>query len=372
MSVERDCLHNIIGLSETVCDCFDDGKPADYNESESGIFLDQLDGLDLNTVNAISDCAQGGLWDIMLKSRENGIKAFKADVLGLLLTKYKPKRKPFSGVIGSSSGKNFLSLNTDFAGERIYCANIIGGVMVIKRIGVFMDSDATFDIEVRNELGDSPIETRTVSSQANKLTWNDVPDIELPMNLETNDNPNYFITYPTAGLKPKDTTNGCGCSQNIYKYYWSLQRPMFKTFQKDRWSEYIMITGITGNDLADVENFDTSEKNYGLFFDVEFKCATSDLICNEAINYESNGVALAMAYAIRYKAGFLLIDSLLASGNISRYTMMDRERLMQKKNTYNKEYQDRIQWITDQINYQANDCLVCNHFDDIRKVGILA
>jgi hypothetical protein len=233
MSLPADCLQYVIGLSQTSCECFADDKPLDYDRSDSGIYLDQLEGLNLNLVDSANDCDQGSVWDIMLRSKENAIKSFKADLIGSLLTKYKQKRQPFSGVIGSKSSKNTLNLQTTYAGERIYSSNIIGGVMKIKRLGVFMNATNSFDVEIYNQYDADPLYVIPVSSVANQLYWNDV-DIELPMNLETQDDPNYYIIYPVSGMQPKDTANGCGCSSSVYKYYWNLQRPAFKSYQKDR------------------------------------------------------------------------------------------------------------------------------------------
>jgi len=50
-----DCYNYIIGLSRTNCECFD--IPADASESMSGLYLDELESL--NIINAISECAKG-------------------------------------------------------------------------------------------------------------------------------------------------------------------------------------------------------------------------------------------------------------------------------------------------------------------------
>ncbi len=373
MSLDPECLDNVIGLSETQCACFTTGAPYDVNESKSGLFLDQLEGITLDIAGSIEDCGQGSLWDIMAKSRSNAIKSFKSDVLTGLLSKYKQKRQPFSGVIGSAKYKNNLTLPNTYAGVRIYSANIIGGIMSVKRIGLLFDNNYTFDVSIYNDLSDSPIATYTVTTNANALTWFNISSaLNLDMNEISNDNPNYYLIYTASGKKPKDITAGCGCSTSVYHYYWNLNKPQFKSYEKDRWSEYIMLTGINGDDISDRENWGTTSYLNGILLDVDFKCKVNDLICTDDMDFTSNGVALAMAFAIRYKAGFFLIDSILASGQINRYTMMDRERLMQKKNTYNTEYQSRIDWITDEINWKANDCLECKDFDDIMKVGILS
>ena len=45
MSDIGDCLEHIIGLSQTTCDCWEDGKSSDYNESDSGIYITDLEPL---------------------------------------------------------------------------------------------------------------------------------------------------------------------------------------------------------------------------------------------------------------------------------------------------------------------------------------
>lgn len=373
MSSTPECLDNVIGLSETTCDCFTSGMPYDADTSKSGLYLDQLEGLTLDIAKSIEDCEQGGLWDLMARDRSNATKAFKADMLSSLLSKYKQKRQPFSGIIGSTKWKTNLDLPNTYSGVRIFSANIIGGIMSLKRIGLLFDNAYTFDVSIYNDLEPGPLATYSVTTNPNALTWFNLASVlNLDMNDTSSENPNYYLIYTVSGKKPKDIKAGCGCSSSVYHYYWNINSPQFRSYEKDRWSEYIMLTGINGDDISDRENWGTTSYLNGLVLDVEFKCKVNDLICSDDMDFTSNGVAIAMAYALRYKAGFLLIDSILASGQINRYTMMDRERLMQKKNTYNKEYQDRIEWITDEINWKANDCLACKDFDDILKVGIFS
>lgn len=373
MSLVPECLDDIIGLSETSCDCFDTGKPYNYNESKSGLFLDQLEGLNLKLVQGAEDCEEGSLWDMLDKARRNAIKAFKADIIGTLLTNYKYKRQPFSGVIGNQKFTKNLSLNTSYGGGRIFCANVIGGVLSLKRIGLLFDTSKTFDIEIYNNFNDSPIAEYTVHCNANVLTWFDLPTaLNLNMTNEADvENPQYYLVYSTSGLNPKDNRAGCGCGGG-YRYYFNPGKPAFKSYEKERWSEYVMLAGISGNDISDRENWSTTEYLNGLILDVSFKCRVQDLICTEDMDFESNGAALAMANAIRYKSGVFLIDSILASNNINGYTMTDRERLMGKKNSYAKEYNDRIVWLGSEINYRANDCLACKDFDDVIKTGIFS
>lgn len=367
------CLSHIIGLSQTTCECFDDGKPNSAITSESGLYLDEIEGLNLNLIDSAEDCETGGIWDAMEKARENATLAFKTDLMASLLGRYKAKRNPFTGIVGSSKFKNSLTLSGTYGGVRIYCANIISGLMTINRIGLVFEQAATFDIYVYNNVDDTPIQTYEVNSVANKLTWFTLPaPLNLEMSDETSENPQYYILYSVSGKNPKDIQGGCGCSSQVYKYYWNINNPVFKSYERDRWSEYIMLTGIQGSTISEREDWTTSSYLNGIMLDAEFVCKQNELICKQNLNFESNPLAMVMAYTVRFKAAALLIDSILSSSNLNRVTMMEREALYGKRSSYLKNYNERIEYLSNQINWKANDCLACNDFDDVIKVGILS
>lgn len=61
------CLDTVIGLSRTVCNCYED-QPADYDVSDSGLYIDELEGLNLQIAGGAADCEQGGVFDLLQKS----------------------------------------------------------------------------------------------------------------------------------------------------------------------------------------------------------------------------------------------------------------------------------------------------------------
>ena len=372
MSLTPDCLDDIIGLSKTNCECFTTGQPSPTSKSD--LWLDELEGMNLKLADSIKDCEEGSLWDILIKARTNSIKAFRSDLMASLMTKYKKKREPCSVVVGSADFKTNIDLVNTYAGIRVWMANIISGVMTVKRIGLVFDSAATFNISVFDGLSDSAIMTFSVTSQANKLTWYDLP---LPLNLDMNyeasqSNPNYYFVYEKAAFKPKNITASCGCSGSHYKYYWNTSHPTYKSYAKHCWSEYIMLTGTAGDSIGTREDWGTSQYLNRLILDVDFKCKVSDLICKSDLDFENNELAMVMAYAVRFKAGEMVMASLLASAKPNIYTMSDREGIAGRKKAYSLEYQNRINYLTENINYMANDCLKCDDFNDIVKTGILA
>ena len=58
------CLENIVGLSETACNCWDAEKPVDFdalNASSSGLYVAAADTIPLKWANSSADCENGGL-----------------------------------------------------------------------------------------------------------------------------------------------------------------------------------------------------------------------------------------------------------------------------------------------------------------------
>ena len=81
------------------------------------------------------------------------------------------------------------------------------------------------------------------------------------------------------------------------------------------------------------------------------------LICRE---YDrENAIAVTMAWAVMYKAGELLIESILNSNEINRYTMMNREALYGKRSHFRKEYETRIMYLAQVIDFSSSDCFIC-------------
>lgn len=375
MSLIPHCLDNIIGLSRTACDCFDP-KSFQSDVSTSGRYLDETEGLSLNMADAAADCETGTVWDLMDKARSNAILSFKGDMMAKLLTTYKHKRKPWSGLMGGTDFKNSITLTGDYAGIQVYCQNIIGGLMSVKRIGLVFDSAADFTVYVYDNLTDTVVDQFDVHANANSLTWYNLSaPLNLDMNNYGNQSPRYYFLYDVGAFSPKDVKASCGCGGGHYAYYFKPDAPQFKAYppyEKYRWSEFIMLAGTSGSTLSTRENWGTTQYLNGLILDVDFKCKIQDLLCKDTLDFETNENAVVMAAAIQYRAAALLIDNILASGTINRYTMTDRERLMGKKNTYTTEYNNRIDFLAQNINLTANDCLECNDFNDLLKVGIFS
>lgn len=374
-------MDNIIGLSTTECNCFVDGIPIDAGTSESGLMLDRLEGLNLQLISGAADC-ENSLWVMMDKARNEASSQFQSDFYAELQNKYSLKRKPFRGAIGETRYKNTLTLSgaPAYAGISVCTNKQKGGIMRIKRIGTCFTQTGSFTLTIYNDLQDASIDSVSLSTEANKVKWNTLTNpIDLPLADEGGSYIRYDMLYTVASApgSPKDNKTSCGCGG--YKPSFDLNAKRFRPANNaaSNWDMYVMVgsaqgsTVTTGND-RDTFSFGSSYLN-GIILDVEFLCDFSDLLCQQVTDFEDNPNAIAVAGAIRYLSGMFLIDYILASSNINYYTMTDRERLMQKKSSYAKEYEYRLkEVITPNVNIDHNDCLVCNNENAPRKVGILS
>ena len=355
------CLDEIIGLSRNECACYDP-TPLGYNDSNSGIFLDELEGIELRTIKADIECGDNDIWTKMSRAVENSKTAFRTDLLAEIGMVTKPRRKMFQGQIGQRTFNADRVNGTVYNGWIIRAANIKGGEFTLKSIKTIMNANANFDIEIWNNIDTSPLLTIPVNSVGNTITDNVLtPDPSLtfplwtPECVDSDFDLEYYIVYNPVGFEPKNNKVDCGCSR------------------KNAWENWALIEGVTGDDILDRETWQRDNFANGLVIDLQFNCNTAELICggeDEPLDFMNDAQAMVMAYAIRFKAGEILIEDILSSGNINRYTMLAKERLWGKRNHYVKEYTQRIAYLASRLDTNSNDCLACGD-NRIGKTSIL-
>lgn len=350
--MEMPCLNSIIGLSQTTCECLEEGRPENYNVSKSGIFLDRLEGFNLNMVSGSDDCASGELWQRMAQAVEDAKTDYRSDLMGCVARTYKPRFNSFTGQIGQSTYKNSLNINKLYAGMKIVPAYINGGYFTVNKIGVIINQTAPVTVKVySNENGSTLLFSGSpISAIANTITWAVLSSaLELPMFSQSGQALEYYVLMELNGtFQPKDNKTSCGCSGA----------------KPQGWEQWLSASGVTGSDIMDLENFSTTSDLIlnGVVVNVSLNCKVSEIICSEnyPLDFKEDGNALNTAYAIRFKAGVRLYEYLLSSDNINRFTMMNRERDAAKITEWNNIY---INYIADQCKnierLTDNDCLIC-------------
>lgn len=351
-----DCLDNIIGISETECECLTDQLPASsdeaptYNVSASGIFLDDLEGFNINIASGADDCADGGIWQRMAKAIENAKKDFVRSFLSCVSQLYISRLKNFSWQLGRSQFTGSLtSITGTHFGMRISPLQLKGGFIYIKKIGIIINQSVPVTVQVYSDADGGTIlfenSATPVNAIADTLTW---ATLSTPLELPMWDSSGHYIRYyililQTGNFKPKNNQD-CDCSG---------KRPYL---------QWLDLIGVEGSDVTNLLGFRSSGKYMnGITLDVDVKCKTTEVICSSEypLDFVDDGNAMNMAVCIQLRAGARLYEDILSSDNINRFTMLNREKAQQNIDKWNGQYQEAVIKMCEDVHIEANDCLIC-------------
>ena len=329
--------------------------------------------MNLNYIDGMADdCYPGGIWSIMSHARDNAVRAFIADTNSKLLELNRLKRQPFYGTIGRRTYKQNRSPNQTYAGVRWYCADIVGGVAVIKKIYTLFSQTGTITLYVYNKFNEL-LGTYTLNTTANILTENDISDLELDFHVDFESNPEYFFVFQVGANVPKDNQSDSSCCGKGVRF--DTRKPYFwsQSNKTVGWADYIMC-GSCEVDTLDFMDLGFTTTNYmnGLLFEVEFKCKIGETICKDELDYTANPLAASIAFAVRYKAGETLLTDFLASDKLTRYAMINGEEALANIEMYQTKYKDLLDYIVKEVDIKATDCFECDDILKLKKTGIFA
>lgn len=366
-----DCYESIIGLTRSDCPCYTD-IPDNAADSLSGLYLDELVGLSF--IQSMTDCDNGNdLFFNMEKARDNAISTFQADTNALLLRSFKMRRNPFYGGIGRAISNNNVSLSTgNYLGVRMYCNNVKGGIIYIKSIGTLFNNTGVVSLDIYNNLGEL-VKQYDLTTVANTHTQNTV-DLELPLHSDYTDHLEYFFIYQLGAITPKINDIKCNCGN--FKPVFNCSKPYYNVKHDTvyGWADWLMVGGINSATIPDFTDCGCNTNNYlyGLTFQVEIKCKVSEVLCHEQLDFEGNPLAAAMAIAIQNKAGEILGDWVLRSGNLNRFTLLNTEQFVNDLASFKATYDQMIEYIVESADITQNDCLTCKDIYEMAKRGIFA
>ena len=341
------CFDGVIGISRKADLCTD----TDAYTSDSGLYLDELQGTSLRILNTAGGNAS--LLEKMENARENAINAFKIDALREILKTKEPARKKFVGNIG---GKSFTTTLADatYHGIRMY-SDIAGGAFTLRGITVILSTTEAFDLEIysgeTDEDGAAALHTIALTSLAGRPKYTAITPIELSLE------GNYYFLYDAVGV-PYNNQLTCNCGS--YKWCFDINNPCYK-YSRDRWTEWAMAAGVKGDDLTIRDDWGTSREAMGLILHGDFGCDTLAILCSDHSDWSGNMVDSAIAWAILYKAGSFLAAYIMDSEEINRYTLMGVDGLTANILFYEERYKAMLEFIAENIEEDRNECLKCRN-----------
>jgi len=367
-----DCYDYIIGLSRTECTC-DDPKgdyELDFNTSYSGLYIDELQPLAIS--RALEKC-EDDIWGILDRARQNAIKTFVKDAVRALIEHNELRVYPYTGVIGRRTNNRDRGITNTYAGVHIVCKKIVGGSLTLKKIYAAFNFTGTVAVTIADNLGNTwgPF---TLNTTEDSWVENDIADTELPLWSDLVDNVEYFIYYTVGANQPRNNDVCCNCHKTMA---FAANRPYYLRGHNDayRWAESIMVGGFTTSDISrfDDVTYDYGGNNYlnGLNLEVDINCDLGLVLCKDSLNFESDPLAIATAYAILYKTAEIIGDNIFSHPNMGYAKLVNRENLSREMMVWMNKYNDLIEYIGMETDVQKTDCLQCRDRRPIEKGTIL-
>jgi hypothetical protein len=347
-----------IGITNTDCACITNNLPAGYNESLTGIYLDQVDDfLDLSAFKAGGECLS--MAQILTRSRSTAYADFKRDLFKILQTRFKSRDKDFSGQLGSKAFNSSLATGAAFAGVEITAMPYKGAVMKLTGFYASFNYTGAIDILILQtyqgeedtfyQVGD-PI---TIQATNGQLVKTDLTEpVDLPLYDDTGKILKYYFRYSTEGglITPKNNNLNCGCG--------SVENDAKK---------FVSWSGFTSNLAGDLSSITHMAYMMGINPVVEIKCGSEEMICSQFNNDELTKEVIG--WILAYKAAANALDKLLISPVVNRYTMTDREGMTYLAARLRKKYNNDLQYLTDNMDLGSFDCFLCKDATDAFYMG---
>lgn len=359
-----DCLENIIGVTKSDCPCILEGLTTEQKNalavSKSKLYLDDLEGgISLQSIKDTSLC--GNMADLALGAISNAVQTVSNDLLVLLNKKYAKNKKTYTGLIGSTAFSAEYNFTPRNAGVMLRPREVSDGVFTLEKVHLAWNTQINNAhlVVSRSPSGSSTqaikiFETDVIVTVANGVAEHTLPSpLSLPLAIDGVAQDYFFTIDKTHQLgKPLNTSASCNCGNAEKKL-----------------KEFVQVLGVTGNEVNGKMN--VSSYSGGIILEGNIRCQSEKFVCREFD--ENDAVSVCLAYATRFKAGELLIESVLASDDLNRNTMMRREYFWGKRNHFRKEYAGRMKYLENDgvIDIESTDCYICKD-DSMHITGIIA
>lgn len=339
------CLNGIIGITRTGCLCVLDGLTQEQRDefaiSKSGLYLDELEGaISLNDIKTLDAC--GEYFKLAVDSVAAAKIEFQKDIEIALSNQYENKPK-YNGDLGNAAYSSFLNKTKPYQYMQVVPRYAGDAVIMMQRLRLIVSQPDTVNFYIlagyENETP-QVIYTTTVQTLPNIFTSIPLPENKnLPTTVNGRIMHYYFVWQGTASsTQARDNKLSCGCSGG------------------NPYEDFVFLKGGQSDDLT-MSTKTSDEFSHGLNLLVTISCETGSLVCRE---YDAkNSIAVATAAAIRYKAHAILNQKILDSNTINRFTLMSRDAMYGKRNHFNLEYKNAVDWLAMGVNVRQSGCWIC-------------
>ncbi len=373
-----DCFEYIIGLSDRDCECNEGGRPEDYNESLSGLFISQL--LPEEELESLAGCDRT-FWDSLAEARFLAVRKVQEVFNANVLKKSRLLYPTYSGYLGKTNGSEKLVSTKDYAGLRIQTNGLKSGYINIKSVVANFEATGTVTAAIYQKIGDEAVQVGddiTLNTVANRPTETAV-NRRLPLMDTYGGRAEYFLAYIyDEDFRPILSEVICGpCSGKFYpETNFTNWHPGGYTNPHGMWHNYLAVGGFTADSIAgDITIIDASElgtmvsrETNGLSLQIELGCDLIAGLCGLVNNFDSNPVAMSVATAVHLMSGVILVEKRVNSSLPNRGNITNKEGYKKLAAGWEDEFFGVMKFLTDSVSPEANDCLGCKPYSTIKPL----
>lgn len=364
MSADLSCFNDIIGFSRTTCDCYD---VVNYADSDSGLYLTELEGINIKALNDLPDCDKGAMTARFYTAYQNAVQNLRLDVQTEAHKHYEPRFEAFVGNIGlAQKDATYTGITQTYAYIRLMCRQLVGAKLKIKSINTIFEGTGVKTVWVYNNLNELK-GTYQLNTTANTYVLNDIADLELDLFDARVDYPEYYLVYEVAANRPKNNALNCKACGTTYSFNRSKPCWQLNPQKKIGWANFVCVASGQTDTLdfeaaATLNNSGFGTYMLGLVLDVEIKCDFQQFLCSADFDWNNDPVAIGIAAALRFKTGALMLHDISASGEINRWTMIDHDAILASIAYYDEKYKAITEWLGQEIDMTKSDCWACKEY----------
>lgn len=330
----KQCLDKLVGLSRTECECIK--IDSELRESKYNLFVDELEGIDLELINNSLGCGEE-LEDNFEKMYETATSFFETDLQVELGLHYKQRHSPYTGRIGEQKYSGALNVTESLLGLKLSTKKITGATAVINQILLYFNNTGQINLKVYQGK-DVLLKEYTGINVVNGTTTFNLPEpLVLPLTTYGHSEEYYFVYELPPGLKPMNNETKCGC-HGIESVRGVFLSP----------------SGVKGTTMYDLK---TSSQAMGLSLNATIGCSIENNLC-ELISPEL--IKRKVAIALWYKMGVLTLEKLFGSREINYDTISNGEYLYTRKKKFESLYKSIVEWLGENVELTDSDCFICN------------
>ncbi len=374
-----DCLQNVIGLSDTSCDCWDSDKPIDFatlNESKSGLFISEPDTISVKLSNTSTDCEVGGVWDMLNKARSKGIKDVVNMFMELTQARLTQKKNGVNEFVGTDIKNSSFTPKADFQGFYLEPYYMKGGTWLIDKVqlaltGITVSTDIDVyvysSLDLNTPLGSTTL-TLTASNTFTEATFTTPISIDLGAIRDDLNERILFVYELPAGTKPVNNELEIGCSSCGGGHIRYKRNPYL------HWT--CQAVGFESDSIASLDSIRyTSSYARGLRVNCNFYCDWWSWLCEVATDFQSTSIigndnvnlGTALAATIQAASVASMYKSIIERTTLSKYALLqDDTNYYQKAGHWAKKTAQYVAFLVENIPTDSSDCLKCKDKGNIR------